>query len=131
MEFVKGRGICCENEVYFDYVDGEVVMTMYRDVPGVRMDRRAPNVIKSFSINQWEEINGYLRETLDEVEGVFDDRDEGEGEAKEAESSPLFQQVTDNEVEVPTVVSSLPVMSGTVPEAVGDDKGDKKENGKG
>ncbi|KKL97075.1 hypothetical protein LCGC14_1838070, partial [marine sediment metagenome] len=77
MELVKGRGICCENEVYFDYVDGEIVMTMYRDVPGVRMDRRAPNVIKSFSINQWEEINGYLRETLDEVEGVFDDRDDG------------------------------------------------------
>ena len=99
MELVKGRGICCENEVYFDYVDGEIVMTMYRDVPGVRMDRRAPNVIKSFSINQWEEINRYLRETLDEVEGVFDDRDDGvividsEGKVHPPEASKILARI--------------------------------------
>ncbi len=78
MELVEGRGINCENEVYFDYVDGEIVMTMYRDMAGVRMDRRDPNVIKSFSIDQWEEINGYLREVLDDAEGVCDDGDEGD-----------------------------------------------------
>ncbi|KKK78754.1 hypothetical protein LCGC14_2840360, partial [marine sediment metagenome] len=79
MEVVKGRGITEGNEVYFDYVDGEVVMTMYRDVPGVRMDRRDPNVIKTFSRDKWDAICRYLMETLDKVEGVFvDDFDEDE-----------------------------------------------------
>ena len=119
MEVVDGRGICCGNEVYFNYVDGEVVMTMYRDVPGVRMDRRDPNVIKTFSRDKWDAICRYLMETLDKVEGVFvDDFDEDEEkkelkkleemvpderftprirdiseQVKEAESSPLFQQI--------------------------------------
>ena len=80
METVKGRGICCGNEVYFDYVDGEVVMTMYRDMPGVRMDRRSPNVIKSFSVGQWGDINKYLGETLDKFEGVFSDDEDVAGD---------------------------------------------------
>ena len=124
MELVKGRGICCENEVYFDYVDGEIVMTMYRDVPGVRMDRRAPNVIKSFSINQWEEINGYLRETLDEAEGVFDDRDDGvieidsEGEVHPPEASKILAGIqvppgkVERSLELPKV-NSLPSMTAS------------------
>ncbi len=78
MDYVEGRGICCGNEVYFDYVDGEVVMTMYRDMPGVRSDRLKPNVIKTFSIDQWGELNEYLRVTLNDVEGVFNDGDGSE-----------------------------------------------------
>ena len=119
MELVKGRGICCENEVYFDYVDGEIVMTMYRDVPGVRMDRRAPNVIKSFSINQWEEINGYLRETLDEVEGVFDDRDDGvividsEGKVHPPEASKILARIQELRKAEELKVNSLPSMTAS------------------
>ena len=90
MDYVEGRGVCCGNEVYFDYVDGKVVMTMYRDMPGVRSDRLKPNVIKTFVPAQWGEINEYLMGTLDRVEGVFNDDEE---EAEEAESSPLFQQI--------------------------------------
>jgi hypothetical protein len=94
MELVKGRGINCENEVYFDYVDGEVVMTIYRDMPGVRMDRRDPNVIKVFSVDQWGEINKYLMETLDDVEGVYSDDDEGEGEDEEEVTVPIVPSLT-------------------------------------
>ena len=76
MDYVNGRGICCGNEVYFDYVDGNVVMKMYRDMPGVRMDRLQPNIIKTFSVDQWRELNKYLGETVDKVEGVFSGDDE-------------------------------------------------------
>ena len=81
MDYVDGRGISCGNDVYFDYVDGNVVMKMYRDMPGVRMDRLQPNVIKTFSVDQWGELNKYLGETLDKVEGVFNDVDIEEEEA--------------------------------------------------
>ncbi|KKN22420.1 hypothetical protein LCGC14_0915440 [marine sediment metagenome] len=81
MEVIDGRGISCGNEVYFDYVDGEVVITMYRDVPGVRMDVRAPNVIKAFSKEDWVVIQAFLMRLFwptlagkhEKVEGVFSD----------------------------------------------------------
>ncbi len=79
MEVIEGRGICCENEVYFDLVDGVVVMTMYRDMPGVPMDRREPNVIKRFSVEMWNEITVHLL-------GSDDDEEE---EAPEVASSLL------------------------------------------
>lgn len=89
MELVKGRGLEC-NGVCFNYVDGKVVMAMYRELPGVSADVLQPNVSVTFSVDQWGEINKYLRETLDDVEGVFsdddDDGDEGEEEVEEEES---------------------------------------------
>ena len=78
MDYVDGRGISCGNDVYFNYIDGRVVMSMYRDVPGVAMARRDPNVVKSFTPAQWGEVNDYLlgvshdeespEETLEEEE---------------------------------------------------------------
>lgn len=56
----EGRGVECGNDVYFSFVDGKIVFSIYRDVPGVRMDRREPNVVKSFSVEEWTAINEYL-----------------------------------------------------------------------
>ncbi len=111
METVEGRGICCGNEVYFDYVDGEVVMTMYRDMPGVRMDRRDPNVIKSFSVDQWGEINEYLKETLDDVEGVFRDNGFGEDEVihEEADLSKMMPGA-ENSIELPRMSNAEAIL---------------------
>ncbi|KKL08840.1 hypothetical protein LCGC14_2571830, partial [marine sediment metagenome] len=120
MDYVEGRGVCCGNEVYFDYVDGEVVMTMYRDMPGVRSDRLKPNVIKTFVPAQWGEINEYLMGTLDRVEGVFNDVEEEAEEAEEAESSPLFQQIvpeTSDEEEEGDEPDISPDDAGRVPES--------------
>ena len=131
MEVVKGRGITEGNEVYFDYVDGEVVMTMYRNVPGVRMDRRDPNVIKTFSRDDWDAVCRYLMKTLDKVEGVFVDDFNDKEEVKEAESSPLFQQV----VPETSKANGIPKMSNAeaiLPEnkVPAMTKEEMKENGK-
>ena len=130
MEIINGRGINCENEVYFDYVDGEIVMTMYRDMAGVRMDRRDPNVIKSFSIDQWEEINGYLRETLDDVEGVYD----GNGVDKMAnEISLIHSERIDSSrgAELPVMEDGEPMFPGKGLPAMtrSELEEDKEENG--
>ncbi len=123
MELVKGRGICSGNEVYFDYVDGEVVMTMYRDMPGVRMDRRDPNVIKSFSVGQWGEINEYLRETLDDVEGVFSDDGvedgvieiDSKGGVHPPEAVKVLSEIQELRTELPKV-NNIPSMTNDKPE---------------
>ena len=135
METVEGRGIQCGNEVYFNYVDGEVVMTTYRDVPGVRMDRRDPNVIKTFSIEQWGKINEFLRETLDDVEGVFSDGDENEGEvfepadSAEAEPTSLSANISAKEVKLPKMGDGELVLPGKViPAMTKQELEDNKEN---
>ncbi len=123
MECSEDRGIECQG-LCFNYVDGNVTLTVYKNLPGITRELAGTIFQRSFSISEWEEINGYLRETLDEAEGVFDDRD---GDEKEEEGDEPDISSDDNEVVVPMVVSSLPAMSGTVPEAAGDDK---EENGK-
>ncbi len=122
MEVVKERGICCGNEVYFNYVDGEVVMTMYKDVPGVRMDRRDPNVVKTFSRDDWGDINKYLMETLDKCFQGYAKREE----VKEAESSPLFQQVIPEPAELPKA-NSIPKMTENDKEEVEEKNGEEDE----
>ena len=92
MEFVEGRGIECNGVCFiFDAEMDVVVMAMYRDLPGVRGDLLQPNIEKVFTKIEWGEINDFLLAGASEME--VDDFDEDEDEAKEAESSPLFQQI--------------------------------------
>jgi hypothetical protein len=132
MELVKGRGINCENEVYFDYVDGEVVMTIYRDMPGVRMDRRDPNVIKTFSVDQWGEVNKYLMETLDDVEGVFSDDDRDEEEEIQEKFDPITgtqnEEEEEKEAELPKV-NSIPSMTEDDKEEIEEDGEENEQEG--
>ena len=85
MDYVEGRGVTSGNEVYFifDAENDVVVMAMYRDAPGVRSDLLKPNIVKTFSKDEWGDINEFLSAGANE----------GEEEAEEAESSPLFQQI--------------------------------------
>ncbi len=62
METIEGRGISNDNNVFFIF-DAEkdvVVMATYRDVPGVRSDLLKPNIIKTFTKDEWGEINEFL-----------------------------------------------------------------------
>ena len=102
MEIVKGRGINCENEVYFDFVDDCVVMTMYRDMPGTPPDRLKPNVIKSFSVDVWGEINSHLSNIHDsEIDSDSDSEERG------PEDAPDISTISS----LPQVASSLPPLT--------------------
>jgi len=112
------RGIECQG-VCFNYADGEIVLSVYKNLPGVARELAGTSFQRTFSRDEWDAINKYLMKTHDDVEGVFvDDFDEDEEkkelkkleemvpderftprirdiseQVKEAESSPLFQQI--------------------------------------
>ncbi|KKL27790.1 hypothetical protein LCGC14_2381640 [marine sediment metagenome] len=89
MDYVEGRGVTSGNEVYFifDAENDVVVMATYRDAPGVRSDLLKPNIVKTFSKDEWGDINEFLSA------GASENEEEEAEEAEEAESSPLFQQI--------------------------------------
>ena len=103
MDYVEGRGVTSGNEVYFifDAENDVVVMATYKDAPGVRSDLLKPNIIKTFSKDEWGDINEFLSAGARE--------NEEEEEAEEAESSPLFQQIVpetsdlDSSMEAPDI----------------------------
>ena len=126
METVSGRGINCENGVYFDFVDDAVVMTIYKDMPGTPPDRIQPNVIKSFPVSNWESINRYLMGTHDKINGVLsDDMDEDEFEGEGVVGKISEDDRIKSTPELPKVASIPSVLSITKSE----DK-EEKENGK-
>ena len=120
MECSEDRGIECQG-LCFNYVDGNVTLTVFKNLPGVARERAGTIFQRAFSPQEWEEINRFLMKTLDKVEGVFvddfdEDEDEDEEEAKEAESSPLFEQVVPEAVgpldrRNPTKANSIPKMT--------------------
>ena len=95
MDYVEGRGVTSGNEVYFifDAENDVVVMATYSDAPGVRSDLLQPNIIKTFSKDEWGDINEFLSAGARE--------NEEEEEAEEAESSPLFQQIVPDRITIP------------------------------
>ena len=114
MDYVEGRGVTSGNEVYFifDAENDVVVMATYRDAPGVRSDLLQPNIIKTFSKDEWGDINEFLSAGANGYEE--------EEEAEEAESSPLFQQIvpeTSDEEEEGDEPDISPDDAGRVPES--------------
>ncbi|HEC64135.1 MAG TPA: hypothetical protein ENI23_02445 [bacterium] len=107
---IEGRGISSGNEVFFIFnreID-KVVMATYRDMPGVPLDRREPNLIKTFSIEEWTEINKFLAAGADNYEDEF----EGEGVVGEiSESDKEEYEKPDISPELPKVVSGVPSMT--------------------
>ena len=87
MDYVEGRGISNGNEVYFifDAENDVVVMATYKNAPGVRSDLLQPNIIKTFSKDEWGDINEFLsagRDDYDEDEDEDDDVIEIDSEGK-------------------------------------------------
>ena len=117
METVSGRGINCENGVYFDFVDDCVVMTIYKDMPGTPMDRLQPNVIKSFPVSNWMDINDYLHHVKNDNEIEGEDVFEGEDEPDISPPDAL-----------PKIASIPSVLSVTNDKP--NDKEEKEEDGK-
>ena len=129
MDYVEGRGVTSGNDVYFIY-DAEndvVVMAMYKDAPGVRSDRLMPNVIKSFTKDEWGSINEFLgagaadRDKEEEDDDVIEIDSEGNihpPEAKELLSG--IQQLRKEEVTLPKV--------NNIPKMTEDDKKEEKRN---
>ena len=112
MECSEDRGIEL-NGLCFNYVDGEVVLSVYKNLPGVTRKLAGTIFQRAFSPQEWEEINRFLMKTLDRVEGIFNDVEEDE---VVGESSPLFEQVVPESGEPPKA-NSIPKMT-------------KEENGK-
>ena len=102
LETIEGRGISSGNEVFFIFNReiNKVVMATYRDMPGVPLDRREPNLIKTFSKEEWIEINRFLSAGADEY---LDKTNLFEDEYEEPDISP--------EGKLPKVASSLPAMT--------------------
>ncbi len=94
-ETIEGRGITPGNEVFFIFNReiNKVVMATYRDMPGVPLDRREPNLIKTFSIEEWTEINKFLAAGADEY---LDKTNLFEDEYEEPDISPKLPKVTSN-----------------------------------
>ena len=95
MDYVDGRGITNGNDVYFIYdaETGMVVMTMYKDAPGVRSDLLKPNVIKSFYPSDWGNINEFL--------GAGAREEEEEEEEEEHLPVPISVNIAAREESVP------------------------------
>ena len=102
METSEDRGIECRG-LCFDYVDGEVILSIYQNLPGIDRELAGTTFRKTFSPDEWGEINRHLMRVLDKAEGFFDDSEEEEDEEEE----------------------SIPSMS--IPKIVGNDKEDGKE----
>lgn len=72
MDVSEDRGIECRG-VCFNYVDGKITLKVYQNLPGITRELAGTTFEKSFSLDEWKDINGYLMGILDRVEGVFDD----------------------------------------------------------
>ncbi len=115
MECSEDRGIECQG-LCFNYVDGNVTLTVFKNLPGVARELAGTIFQRAFSPQEWEEINRFLMKTLDKVEGIFNDVEEDE---VVGESSPLFEQVVPESGEPPKA-NSIPKMT----------KEEMKEDGK-
>ena len=113
-ELVEGRGISSGNEVFFIFNReiNKVVMATYRDMPGVPLDKREPNIIKTFSKDEWIEINRFLSAGADEYldkTNLFEDEFEGEGIVGKISESDKIEEVA-----LPKVSSnSIPSMTNS------------------
>ena len=88
MEMFEDRGIECRG-LCFDYVDGEVILSVYQNLPGIDRELAGTTFRKTFSKDEWGEINKYLIGVVDKAEGVFVDEEEDEDEdGYEEESIP-------------------------------------------
>ena len=102
MDYVEGRGVTSGNDVYFIY-DAEnevVVVRTYRDAPGVRSDRLMPNVVKTFSKDEWIDINKFLS-------AGAADRDEDEFEGEGVSSDDIIKIDSSGNVHPPEATKVL------------------------
>ena len=115
METSEDRGIECQG-VCFSFTEGKIVLAVYQNLPGVRRDLAGTTFLRAFTVDDWYEINKYLRKTFDNVEEVLGDVEEEEEE--------------EEKVVVTASASSLPsIMPGkTVP--LPKMTGSKEEEGK-
>ncbi len=127
METSEDRGIECKG-LCFNYVDGQVTLSMYQNPPGVRRDLCRTIFQKSFSPDEWSEINHYLMGALDKAEGIFVDEEE------EEVSIPIVPSLTQQGLVPPILLTAdiaakdveLPKVNN-IPKMTEDDK--KEENG--
>ena len=120
MDYVEGRGVTSGNEVYFifDADNDVVVMATYRDAPGVRSDLLKPNIVKTFSKDEWGDINEFLAAGASENE-----------EEEEVESSPLFQQIAPETSEgEEEEVATPPKVAGSIPSMTANDAPEEESN---
>lgn len=126
MECSEDRGIECKG-VCFNYVDGEVVLSVYQNLPGIKRELAGTTFRKTFSKGDWGEINNYLIGVFAKAEGVFVDE-----KVEEEETAPV--DADQHHIPVPTSISAknteLPKMNA-VPTMTEDDKEEIEEGENG
>ena len=86
METSEDRGIECKG-LCFDYVDGEVILSVYQNLPGIDRELAGTTFRKTFSKDEWGEINRHLMGTLEMIEEVLGEADVEEEEDEDEEES--------------------------------------------
>lgn len=126
MEVSEDRGIECRG-ISFNYVDGKITLKVYQNLPGISRDLAGVTFEKSFSPNDWGEINSFLMKLHemtkgfpeDDIEIVRDDED-GVDEVRELKIPIVGDAAEREDYEVTTIhseridssVSSIPKMIG-------------------
>jgi len=112
MEKSEDRGIECKG-VCFNYVDGNVTLKVYQNLPGITRKLAGTTLEKTFSKDEWREINRYLMGILDRVEEVFVDED-----VEEEGNEPSDIQLSK--------MNNVPKMTEDDKEEIEEDKGDEE-----
>ena len=70
MELSEDRGLECQG-VCFDLTDGKIVLSVYKNLPGIKRNLAGTSFLRTFTIDDWKAINGYLMDCVgDEKEEV-------------------------------------------------------------
>ena len=69
MELSEDRGLESQG-VCFDLTDGKIVLSVYKNLPGIKRNLAGTSFLRSFTIDDWKAINGYLMDAVGDVEEI-------------------------------------------------------------
>ena len=69
MELSEDRGLECQG-ICFVLTDGKIVLSVYKNLPGIRRDLAGTSFLRAFTIDDWKAINGYLMDAVSDSEEV-------------------------------------------------------------
>ena len=116
MECSEDRGIESQG-VCFNLVDGKIVLAVYQNLPGIERHLAGTTFLRAFTIDDWEDINGYLRDM--EMREVILGEEEEEDEVLIAQEN-LVSSTTDISAKADeelSKVNSIPSMTKSKDEA--------------
>ena len=115
MELSEDRGLECQG-ICFDLTDGKIVLSVYKNLPGIKRNLAGTSFLRSFTIDDWKAINGYLMDAVSDSEEVSEvpQVEEVEEEVEEEEISTIHSERRDSSVNK-TIYPSTPKVSSIPP----------------